>query len=447
MVCLRVSIEKSLYIRVLFFLSLFFVNIIGMSGQDYVRIDTANLAVRQVKSKEYLEESKQYLNDFNKNFKGREKSYMLKNFKESHKEFNEELLRGDYIFDDRFSHYLDSIFEVIRQGNPQIPAGLKFYLSRNISLNAASMGDNRFIVNLGTFYFFDNQHQLGAIISHELAHLMLDHQMKSLERHYRAEKQDAKQHLSSVKSNRWNRGEKALERFRSMLYQTSTERRQDEFEADSMGYIFFRNSKFNKQEYANIYDMMALYDTIRPVGVEEKMYREYFDLPTQPFNESWMKKEDFSSYDYSKYESKFQEDSLKSHPEMKERVEKLKQLFPELNDTLSVLKPDKNYEKLSEIATKERMFSLDFNEDYGIGIYLCLLHLQDEDDPDFYKARMGEFFQKITKARKEYTLNRHLERVSPKDQSDSYITFLNFMWNLSLKELTNIADFYTKKDS
>ena len=78
-------------------------------------------------------------------------------------------------------------------------------------------------------------------------------------------------------------------------------------------------------------------------------------------------------------------------------------------------------------------------------MYLCLLHLKEDGDDPFYRERMGGFFQKIVQARKDYTLNRYLERVSPKDQSDSYITFLNFMWNLSLKELSYIADYYTEK--
>lgn len=431
--------------RFLFLFFLFFSLTADVFSQIYERIDTANLDVRKQKSKEYMESSKAFLNDFNKTFSGQGKSYILKHFKEYQKEFNEELLRGDYIFDKRFDYYLDSIFDAIRVVNPQIPGDLKFYLSRNISLNAAGMGDNRFIVNLGTFYFLDNEHQLAAIISHELGHLMLKHHMQTLEMFYKAEKKDAKRHLSEVKSSRWNRGEKALEKYRSLLYQTGSEKRKQEFEADSMGYVLYKNTGFDNLEYINIYDMMVLYDTIRPMGVKDEIYRKYFDLPGQPFQDKWMEKEDFSAYDnYAKYESKFQKDSLRSHPEITERLDRLKLLFPELNDSVKPKEPDTGFRKLSLIAEKERMFSLDFNEEYGVGVYLCLLHLQHEEDIDFYKERMGEFFRKIAKARKEYTLNRYLERVSPQDQSESYITFLNFMWNLSLNELENIADYYSK---
>ncbi|PGH39462.1 MAG: peptidase M48, partial [Candidatus Nephrothrix sp. EaCA] len=61
-----------------------------------------------------------------------------------------------------------------------------------------------------------------------------------------------------------------------------------------------------------------------------------------------------------------------------------------------------------------------------------------------YKKWMGFFFQKIYKARKEYTLNRYLDRVEPAKQSESYQQFISFMWNISLAEIKTIADFYSK---
>ena len=61
-----------------------------------------------------------------------------------------------------------------------------------------------------------------------------------------------------------------------------------------------------------------------------------------------------------------------------------------------------------------------------------------------HKKLLGEGFKKIYQARKEYKLNRYLDRIDPKNQSESYIQFLSFMWNLSLEEIKNIADFYDK---
>ena len=63
-------------------------------------------------------------------------------------------------------------------------------------------------------------------------------------------------------------------------------------------------------------------------------------------------------------------------------------------------------------------------------------------DDNFYREWLGKSFQKIYNARKEYKLNKYLDQISPKDQTESYIQFLSFMWNLKLEEIKNIAEFY-----
>ena len=86
------------------------------------------------------------------------------------------------------------------------------------------------------------------------------------------------------------------------------------------------------------------------------------------------------------------------------------------------------------------------SEDYGVGIYSALQFLQKEDpDIDYYKYWLGKNFEKIYEARKNYKLNRYLDRVDPKNQSESYQQFLNFMWNLSLDDIKYITEFYNKK--
>ena len=103
------------------------------------------------------------------------------------------------------------------------------------------------------------------------------------------------------------------------------------------------------------------------------------------------------------------------------------------------------YEKLSKIAYLETVPNLYFNEEYGFSIYASLLYLEkDEKNNEYFRDWLGKSFQKIYEARKNYTLNRYLDRISPKEQSESYQQFLSFMWNLKLDEVKKIADFYTK---
>jgi hypothetical protein len=62
----------------------------------------------------------------------------------------------------------------------------------------------------------------------------------------------------------------------------------------------------------------------------------------------------------------------------------------------------------------------------------------------YYKKWLGYCFSKIYEGRKNYKLNRYLDRIDPKEQSESYQQYLSFVWNLRLNEIKEIADFYSK---
>ena len=413
-------------------------------AQIYLPIDTANLSLRKDKSLDYTEFKKKYIVDFKKNYSGKDKSYIIRNYTKQTDNFKEDLEGASYVFEDNFDQLVDSIVNLIYQSNSKIPQDLKFYISRDISLNAICMGDRTFIINMGAFYFLNNENELAAMISHEIGHLMLEHGLKSMQVHYKAEKVDAKANLAEIKSGKYNKGSKALEKYKALLYANKSLNRRHEEEADSLGFIFYKNAGFTPFEYINSYKLAARYDSIKPMGLKEDTYRNFFDLKDMPFKDSWLIAEDFSNYDYTKIKEEFDEDSLRSHPEMEVRIKKLQSDFPELNDSISqISSASVSFLNLQQIAEYEQIPSLIINEEYGFGIYLCLLRLQENADNDYYKALLGNLFMKIYDARKAYLLNRYLDHINPEKQSESYQLFLSFMWNLNMKEIKIIADYYS----
>ena len=413
-------------------------------GDSYTPIDTANISVRKEISKKYLLHSNSILKTLTEGMKGKEVTYYRTIYKDQQKSINEELLRGDYIFDPRFSSYTDSIVQLISASNPDIPGDLLFYISRNISLNASSFGDKTFAINLGTYYYLDNEQQLAALIAHEIAHLLFDHKREVLLARYQASLNEAKNSVKEIKRSKYGRGGKALERYRELLYADGVMNQRQEYEADSLGYELYRRTGFSPVEYITVYQLMEKFDTISPIGVTTETYRKYFDIPELSFREEWLKSEDFSRYEYSNYKDRLHPDSISSHPELTARIDKLKTNFPELKaDADTTLKASTSFLTLSRAAGYERLQSLDYNEDYGVGLYLCLLGLQHNDpDTTYLKSYLGKFLKKISDARANYTLNRYVDRVDPTNQSESYQQFLNFLWNMKLTELKSFAGHY-----
>jgi len=229
---------------------------------------------------------------------------------------------------------------------------------------------------------------------------------------------------------------------KQILYDESSFNRRQEYESDSIGYVLFKNTSYNRTNFVNALEMMDLYDSIKPMGLKYETYKHVFDLPAQPYKEEWLKREDFKSYDYSKYKERINEDSIDTHPKTKERIANIKRIFPELADEVQPAQGSVVFDSLRSLAKASQPFCLDYQEEYGFGVYICLLRLQDNEKDPFYRYWLGAFFSKIYDARKRYTLNRYLDRIDPKEQSESYQQFLSFMWNLSLNEIKNIKEYY-----
>ncbi|MDP4276617.1 MAG: M48 family metallopeptidase [Bacteroidota bacterium] len=413
-------------------------------AQSYIPVDTANQATRMKISKEYLKSTKLFNAQIKSEYKGSEQTNILNHYAKVHKQFNEDLLNGAYIDDQRFNKMIDYIVDELKSKNKNIPENIHFFISKDLSLNACSMGDNYFVINLGTFYYLQNEEQLASIIAHEIGHLLLKHSFKNIQRYNLTLKEEAKKQTKAVKREKSNKSEKAWNKLKQILYEESSFNRNQEYESDSIGYVLFKNTSFNRTNYITTLRRMDLYDSIKPMGLTNGIYKRAFDLPAQPFKEEWLKREDFKSYDYSKYKDKIDEDSVDDHPKTKERIANIKRLFPELTDEVQPVHGTSLFDSLQSLAKASQPFCLDYQEEYGYGVYICLLRLQDDENDPFYRYWLGEFFSKIYDARKRYTLNRYLDRIDPKVQSESYQQFLSFMWNLSLNEIKNIKDYYKK---
>jgi hypothetical protein len=434
--------------RQIFIFMLIALSIQGLFSQTYIPLDTANLEVRKQVSTLFLANEKLFYKELSPEYKGGERSLIKKRFEAINKAFNEDILKGQFVFDPQFDKLVDSIMTEIKAGDSILPSNFKFYISRNLPLNAASFGNKNFVLNMGTFCYLQNDDQLAAIISHEIGHYLLKHTIKNIQHHYFLNKSsEIKEEIYALKNEKNNQGAKAYTRLKNLLYEDGRLNKHQELEADSMGYEIYRKTRFKKSEYLNNLRLSEMYDTIRPLGLDVQTYKKVFNLPQLPFKEEWLKKEDFSNYDYSGFKDRYNEDSISSHPETEERIATLKKLFPELQKMEESKDGSPQFMKLHAIARYERLPSLMFEEEYGVGVYGCLLGMQEDEKDAFSTEWLGKFFEKIYDARKHYTLNRYLDRIDPKNQSESYQQFLSFIWNLNLSDIKVITDYYNKKGS
>ncbi len=419
-------------------------------SQENYELDTIDKPKREAFVKEFQSRQKALIEEVESKYSGKIYKGLKKNLEEFQKDFIEELNDRTFFFDERFQNKANEILYELQTKNNSIALNTKILLSKDPTLNAHCLPNGIFVANIGLFYWLNNEDQIAGIIAHEMAHKILNHSINTqVENIEQENSKNSKETLSTLKNQKYKKGERAFELMKNLLYAKGKKRKKQELEADSLGYLLLQNTKYNKLDYIESLRLTEKYDSIKPEGVRKETYKKIFDIPAQPFNEKWLNLEDFSQYNYNAYEEKLNIDSLSTHPETSERIKKLEQLFPELKVSKS-LSPTEDFVKLEKITQHNLIPNFVFFENYGVSIYLCLLRLQENTSSlsnEYYKKWLGEIFNKIFVARKEYKLNRYLDRINPKEDTESYIQFLSFMWNLKTEEIKNIADFYSNPEN
>ncbi len=417
-----------------------------VNSQNYKVLDTADFVDRSAFIKDYKLHSDLFIKQIKNDYSGKTSKELAKIYKDFEVVFLEEINDKNFTFKSGLENSIQEIITQLRKSNVNVPEKIRVLISKNNYPNAFCLADGTFVINMGLFNWTENNEQMASIISHELAHSILKHNLKLHIKSINEDREKANE-IKSISQQKDNKSSKAFEFLKTQLYQKSELKRQHEVQADSLGYVLYKNAGYKPFEYINALKNLMEFDTISPSEVKIETYKKLFTTPTMKFNDNWLKKEDFTAYNYDGFKEKISKDSIASHPEMNDRVAKLKSFFKELQLEEKATLAQEDFKTLKHISKMEILPNFYHSEDYGLGIYIAMQFYQGNEDEDttFYKEWLGKYFDKIYEARKMYKLNRYVDAVNPKDQNKSYQQFLNFIWNLKLDEIKNIAVFYNQK--
>ncbi|MDT7833118.1 M48 family metalloprotease [Flavobacteriaceae bacterium S356] len=430
----------------LIFIFLFCISFVGYT-QQYPSLDTLNFELRETLIKDYEAANKLQYKRLKKSHKGKLRKEVLNIYKRSNEEFLKNIRKKRFIFDTRFTTYIDSVLQVLKEANPSLRnTNFKVYVSKHTSINAMSIGNDHFIMHLGLFKYLENEGQFVSVLTHEIAHGELNHVEQSiLHQAVLGSSKVRRLQAREIKKQKYNQYDKSFTILKNIMYDDSKKRRRREMLADSIGFELYRNTNFDKISFINSLKLMENYDSLPTISLDSTVYKQFFDLPEQAFKKEWLNMEEFSNYDYSKYKEKINKDSIKSHPEARQRIEKLAKDFAELQDDRKAIpKEGSTFRRLQKIARQEDIATLYYLEKYGLSVQLILHKLTKNPDDAYLKKWLGQNFLALYEAKKKYQLNRHVDRIVPKDQTKGYQQFLNFIWNLRLNELKAIGEYYSK---
>lgn len=423
-------------------LFILFSGLIGFS-QTYIPIDT--LSEKEIKTfiTAYTSRHEMDVEKVKEAFSGEIKRSMIKILNDQFDDFSKDLSKGELYFDKKSQNYLEKLIKNIVDSNPTLKNNeINIHFSRTPNPNAFSVGDGTLVVHLDLLNYLETEGELVSVLCHEISHFTLEHRNTSIKKYVENltsnETKKEEREINRLKYNKQKRAEKLIQ---NVVYSRKSKSRIHEFQADSLGYIYFRNTQYNVKHAINSLKNLSKADSERD-SLEIKDYRKFFTTKSQKFVEEWLEMEDFSKYHYTKeHLFKWNIDSLKTHPDCAERKKKLEQteVKPNLND----FEFDGAYFKqLRNIASYEIIANYYYLKEYGFSLYETLKLLKN-NQKDPYLIRMTALnLQKLSLAKKTMKLNSYIPTINPNEQTQSQQRFYNFITNLTSNEFERIANDY-----
>lgn len=355
-------------------------------------------------------------------------------------DFKENINKGIFLDNEIYRNTVQQLIKNVQENNPK-QKQLKhttILFSFGINPNAYAIGNDIIVLYIPLLQKLENEMQLAFIICHEIAHNLLQHSYNSIIEYatLKNSEQLIKQ-TRALEKTKYNKGQIASGLYKDIIYGKSKNNRKLEHQADSLGFILFKNS-FPEYSYEAIKTLKILeqIDEERD-SLSINDYKILFDTEKSPFKESWLTNKEFSEYNYDNETKFWTIDSLKTHPDCAVRIDYLNKHF-KLNKEQG-FQTSKNYNELKNSAVYNTILGLYFIEEYGRSLYQSLLLYKENSDDEFLKHMIHSNLIKLQNAQNTYTLNKHLDTNNPK-YSNSYNTFLYFFRQLRKSQLNAIIN-------
>lgn len=356
----------------------------------------------------------------------------------------EEIKDSTFIFDKKIHSSVKRIVSEICHSNPQIDNdNLLFLISKSLIPNAASYGNGLFAINLGLFTQIENDDELAFIICHELAHEILKHNDKSIEEYVETfNSKDVKQKLKKATNQKYGRRSAVSLILKDVKYNFLKRSRIAETQADSLGYILFSKTKYNKEASLDVLKKLDLVDNTlfnSPTNLKQN-----FDFKEYPFKEIWVSEEKkLFDIKQSANDLNLNIDSLKTHPDIPIRIENLMRNF-KITFTNST-KAEFSHLQKKAYENSIKIYFDDLKLDFAL-YQLLSLHEKDKIGEIEFNSAIAYLLKKLYILKEKHVFGKYVEGVNPFSE-EIYINEIRlFLNNLELKNVRKIGLYFCLKN-
>lgn len=357
--------------------------------------------------------------------------------------FSKRIEDGYFYKDDFLQAFVNNILKKIQESNPDHPdlQNTRLILSYGTSPNAYAIGHDIIVINTGLLKSIANEYEIAYIMSHELAHNLLEHSYNHiLEMIEIQNSSDIKKQTSDIRRQRYNRGQLASNIYRDLVYDKRQNDRRLEHQADSLGFILYKNA-FKDKAYQAIHSLKTLDSIdIEYESLSLSDYKNLLNTEKVSFKEEWISNDEIKSYNYDTSQKFWLIDSLKTHPDCDIRVEFIENNFKVEESKLEPASTE--YESIKEASIINHLIGLYTIEEYGRALYESLLLYREDPKNKTLKNLIALNLDKLYSAQKNYELNKYMRLPNPR-YSDGYNEFLYAFRQIRNHQLKTIIEKYS----
>lgn len=340
--------------------------------------------------------------------------------------------------------YLDALVKEVVSANPLLQGRVfHCYFSRSGIPNASYIGEGLILFNMGLFRKLENESQAAFVICHEIAHYFLQHSENSITKYVTTINSKAVQEeLRKIKKTAYGKRVQMEKLVKGITFNSRRHSRDHEAQADSLAVELLHNTRFDISGAATALELLDTIDT-DTLNTAECLQR-LFNAKAYPFQKRWIARQEglLGGHAQLKEEDKL-EDSLKTHPDCKLRVQLLAPLTSRYAASgKSAFVVDKTaFERLKNVFQYEIVEYAYASDNYTRSLYYTISLLQERPSDAWLVTQIGKILNSCYTAQKAHTLGKRVELPSP-GYSPGYNQVLQFIQNLYLEEFASISYHY-----
>ncbi len=273
--------------------------------------------------------------------------------------FEDQLLTsGQILYGDPMSEFVNDVADELLKDDQLLRDKLHFFVLKSHVPNAYTTHNGIVVVTVGLISRLENESQLAVILAHEIQHFVKNHSLKQY-----------KEVKKTIADSRRNHGGDLESRLKK-LYRFSKEQ---EYEADQLGYEMLKRSKYDLSEGIFVFDMLKFteYPFLETSMSIENFEKPQFKFPVTLYDDIQKQLKSAKEFD-DKIDRDENDEETSTHPSLDKRIDQLKVLVDKKDyaGNQKFIVGEKEFKYIQKISRHELLVLYLKRADFGRSFYL-----------------------------------------------------------------------------